>query len=118
MQSNELLELAKKVLCEEGYITKELMEEQGFGTETKRAWNKFCYSVPGMRFYAGRVPSIGRIPEDKIEALKARVKKEEPKPAPTKAPEPVKAPEPEVKKEEKKASAKPAKQVAKEKKED
>lgn len=120
MESKELLQVAQKAMLAQGFINEKQLVAEGFSDELKSAWNKFCHSNLGFRFYAGRVPSPERLSIDAMSKLvtmsqaveKAKVNEPEKK-EPEKVTEPAK--EPEATKEqvvskepEKEVEAKPA----------
>lgn len=106
MESKELLQVAQKAMLALGFINEKQLVAEGFSDELKSAWNKFCHSNLGFRFYAGRVPSPERLSIDAMSKLvtmsqavekakvdeaekKAKVEKKEPE----KVIEPAKEPE-------------------------
>lgn len=104
MERSELLQVAQKAMLAGGFINEKQVVAEGFSDELKAAWNKFCHSTPGFRFYAGRVPSPERLSIDCTARLHkmamdyeaANAKKSAPAPVKDKAPS---APKPEVKDE-------------------
>lgn len=104
MERSELLQVAQKAMLARGFINEKQVVAEGFSDELKAAWNKFCHSTPGFRFYAGRVPSPERLSIDCTARLHkmamdyeaANAKKSAPTPVKDKAPV---APKPEVKDE-------------------
>ena len=127
MESKELLQVAQKAMLAQGFINEKQLVAEGFSDELKSAWNKFCHSNLGFRFYAGRVPSPERLSTDAMSKLvtmsKAveKAKADEPeKKEPEKVIEPAKEPEAtkeqvEAKPAEKEVEAKEDKKVAKKK---
>lgn len=133
MESKELLQVAQKAMLAQGFINEKQLVAEGSSDELKSAWNKFCHSNLGFRFYAGRVPSPERLSIDAMSKLvtmsqavekakvdevekKAKVEKKEPE----KVTEPAKEPEAtkeqvEAKPAEKEAVSKEDKKVTKKK---
>lgn len=133
MESKELLQVAQKAMLAQGFINEKQLVAEGFSDELKSAWNKFCHSNLGFRFYAGRVPSPERLSIDAMSKLvtmsqavekakvdeaekKAKVEKKEPEKVtePAKEPEAIKE-QVEAKPAEKEAVSKEDKKVAKKK---
>lgn len=100
MESKELLQVAQKAMLAQGFINEKQLVAEGFSDELKAAWNEFCHSNLGFRFYAGRVPSPERLSIDAMSKLvtmsqaveKAKVDEPEKK-EPEKVTEPAKEPE-------------------------
>lgn len=127
MESKELLQVAQKAMLAQGFINEKQLVAEGFSDELKSAWNKFCHSNLGFRFYAGRIPSPERLSIDAMSKLvtmsKAveKAKADEPeKKEPEKVTEPAKEPEAtkeqvEAKPAEKEVVSKEDKKVAKKK---
>ena len=101
MESKELLQVAQKAMLAQGFINEKQLVAEGFSDELKSAWNKFCHSNLGFRFYAGRIPSPERLSIDAMSKLVTMSKAVEK----AKADEPEKK-EPEATKEQ--VEAKPA----------
>ena len=127
MESKELLQVAQKAMLAQGFINEKQLVAEGFSDELKSAWNEFCHSDLGFRFYAGRVPSPERLSIDAMSKLvtmsqavdKAKVDEPEKK-EPEKVIEPAKEPEAikeqvEAKPAEKEVVSKEDKKVAKKK---
>lgn len=69
MESKELLQVAQKAMLAQGFINEKQLVAEGFSDELKSAWNEFCHSNLGFRFYAGRVPSPERLSIDAMSKL-------------------------------------------------
>lgn len=132
MESKELLQVAQKAMLAQGFINEKQLVAEGFSDELKSAWNEFCHSNLGFRFYAGRVPSPERLSIEAMSKLVTmsqaveKAKEEEPekkepeKKEPEKVTEPAKEPEAtkeqvEAKPAEKEVVSKEDKKVAKKK---